>query len=128
MAGMCKVWPLFYCSHIHQSSATSLNMAYARYLVNTVGKSSCPPGTKAKCPRYKLNVRGANTPSMGLHVNFCSIPRTFLQFPGLSCVRCWSWNRQTVLDHDHCTVGSGNLTNFLSQAVSAHSFKNFKML
>jgi hypothetical protein len=26
------------------------------------------------------------------------------------------------------TVGSGNLTNFLPQAVSAHSFKNFKML
>jgi hypothetical protein len=28
----------------------------------------------------------------------------------------------------NCTVGSGNLTNFLPQAVSVHSFKNFKLL
>ena len=28
----------------------------------------------------------------------------------------------------YCTVGSGNLMNFLPQVVSVHSFKNFKML
>jgi hypothetical protein len=28
----------------------------------------------------------------------------------------------------YCTVGSSNLTNFLPQAVSAHSFRNFQML
>jgi hypothetical protein len=27
-----------------------------------------------------------------------------------------------------CTVGSNNLMNFLPQAVSVHSFRNFKML
>jgi hypothetical protein len=27
-----------------------------------------------------------------------------------------------------CIMGSNNLTNFLPQAVSAHSFRNFKML
>jgi hypothetical protein len=36
--------------------------------------------------------------------------------------------QKAVSSFFHCTVGSGNLTNFLPQAVSAHSFKNFKML